>query len=128
MNPRTIQLLCVCFALAFSSAVQAAPTSEKPELQAWQKKVFDTIGTRWYRELEVKAGLVTVGTARFSFRIMPDGHIKNLRLVSNTSNEPFANICIQAINGAKLPPIPQSVLKEANQKSIDFDIPFTIFP
>lgn len=101
MNPRTIRLLCVCFALAFSSTEQAAPASVKPELQAWQKKVFDAIGTRWYHNLQKYEALVRVGSTRISFRIMADGRIKNLKIISNTSNEGLREYLHSVRSGCK---------------------------
>ena len=127
MNPRTIRLLCVCFALVSSLVTRAAPPRVNPELQAWQKKVFNAIGTRWYREIESKRDLIAVGTVRLTFRITSKGRVKNLKIRSNTSNEASANICINAIVGAKLPPIPKNVVPELAHDWLELDIPFTIF-
>ena len=127
MNPRTVQLLGVCVVLAISSIAAAEP-SEKKQLSPWNKRVLNEIGSRWYRDIEKDPNLVAVGTARISFRITPSGRVGNLRITSNTSNNYFANVCLRAIQEAKLPPIPQSVLREANKKWIDVDIPFTLFP
>ena len=130
MNPRTMRLLSllyVSFALTLFSTTEAAVPREKPELTAWQKKVFDAIGTRWYQNVQKSDALVHVGSTRISFRIMPDGRIKNLKILSNTSNEASANICIQSVRDAKIPPIPKNVLKDLAHDWLDVDIPFTIY-
>jgi outer membrane biosynthesis protein TonB len=127
MNPKTVQLLCVGAALALCSIALASLPSKGPEYSAWQKKVLDEIGERWYRQVSTDSGMIKVGAVRISFRVMADGHIKNLRIISNTSNEAFANICIHAVQEARIPPIPKSILRPKPEQWIDFEIPFTIF-
>ena len=77
--------------------------------------------------MERYAGMVAVGSTRITFRMMPDGHVKNVRVVSNTSNDAFAHICIAAIAGGKYPPIPATVLKEQPHKWHDMDLNFKMF-
>jgi hypothetical protein len=127
MNPRTIRLLCVCFALVFSLVTRAAPSSEKPEYSAWKKRVLDAIGTRWYREVQKHEALVAVGKTRILFQVLPDGRIRNLKVISNSSNEAFAHICITAIGDGKYPPIPATVLKDQPHKWCDMDVSFEMF-
>jgi TonB family protein len=123
----SLMFLCSCIAFAFPVSATDVP-SIKPASRAYAKLMADKIGSLWYREIEKDPNLVAVGTARVSFRVTPSGRVANPRITSNTSNKYFANICLRAIQEAKLPPIPQSVLREANKKWIDFDIPFTVFP
>lgn len=128
MNPRTIRLLCVCLTLLVPSITRAAPTPKNPQYMAWEKKAIDAIGERWYGRMQRGVGgLASPGTVRITFRIIPEGRVTNLKVVSNTSNEAFANICLQSIIEAKFPPVPEIVLKQQGHNWVDFNIPFTLF-
>ena len=122
-----LRLLCACVALALSGIAQSAE-APKPALMGYYKKVMSTIGPLWYRAVDTNRNNLAIGTARFTFRITPEGRVENLRLVSNTSNEFLVKISARAIKEAKLPAIPKAVLKEAGQKWIDVDLPFKILP
>jgi hypothetical protein len=56
------------------------------------------------------------------------GEVKNLKVVENSSNETLANVCIQSIQEAHLPPIPDDLAATLPPEGLDMDIPFTIFP
>jgi hypothetical protein len=57
------------------------------------------------------------------------GQIKDLRILGNTSNEAFANVCLRSILEAKLPPIPDDVADTLPPDGLDSgEITFTLFP
>jgi hypothetical protein len=117
--------------LALRLRFQASPKAlkpPKPAVMAYTKKVMSTIGPLWYRAVDTNLDNLALGTARFTFRITPEGRVENLRLVSNTSNQFLAEVSARAIKEAKLPAIPKAVLNEAGQKWIDVDLPFKILP
>ena len=73
--------------------------------------------------------MITVGTLSAHFFVDRSGKIKNLRIVSNTSNEAFANICLQSILDANLPPIPDDVAATLPSEGLEWDgITFTLYP
>ena len=106
-----------------TSAVNAVGTP----LGRYQKTLFDAVGSRWYAYIEQKADLVSLGTTRVTFFVAPNGQVKNLKVVSNDSNEAFANVCLQAILDAKLPPIPQDVASALPPEGLESEIAFTTF-
>jgi outer membrane biosynthesis protein TonB len=106
-----------------TSAVNAIGTP----LGRYQKILFDSIGSHWYAYVEEKADLVKLGTTRVSFAVDRSGRVKNLKVMSNDSNEAFANVCLQSILDAKLPPIPEDVANTLPPEGLESEISFTTF-
>ena len=106
-----------------TSAVNAVGTP----LGRYQKTLFDAIGSHWYAYIEQKADLVSLGTTRVSFWVDRSGRVKNLKVLSNDSNEAFANVCLQAILDSKLPPIPEDVAGALPPEGLESEIAFTTF-
>ena len=107
------------------SAVNAVGTP----LGRYQKIVTDSIGSHWYAYTRAKADLIEIGTLRAHFFIDRSGQIKQLKVLGNSSNETFANVCLQSILEAKLPPIPDDVADTLPPEGLEFDgISFTIYP
>jgi len=98
-------------------------------LGRYQKIVTDAIGSRWYAYTNSKAGDFGVGTLTAHFFVDRNGKIKGLKILSNTSNETFANICIQSILEANLPPIPDDVASTLPSEGLEWDgVNFIIYP
>jgi hypothetical protein len=97
-------------------------------LGRYQKLLLDAIGSRWYAFIDRQIDLVSIGTARVVFMVDRSGHVKNLRVVENSSNETLANVCIQSIQEAQLPPMPDDLATAVPDDGLPIDIPFTIFP
>jgi outer membrane biosynthesis protein TonB len=106
-----------------TSAVNAIGTP----LGRYQKTMFDAIGSHWYAYIDQKSDLVSLGTTRVTFFVDRRGHVKNLKVVSNDSNEAFANVCLQAILDSKLPPIPEDVAEALPPEGLESEIAFTTF-
>jgi outer membrane biosynthesis protein TonB len=106
-----------------TSAVNAVGTP----LGRYQKTLFDSVGSRWYAYIEQKADLVSLGTTRVSFWVDRSGRVKNLKVLSNDSNEAFANVCLQSILDAQLPPIPEDVANALPPEGLETEIAFTTF-
>ena len=96
-------------------------------LGRYQKILFDAIGSRWYAYIEQRADLVSLGTARISFSISRSGKVTNLKVQENNSNEAFANVCLQSILDAPMPPIPEDVAAALPPEGLETEIAFTTF-
>ncbi len=97
-------------------------------LGRYQKFILDAIGSRWYAFVDRQMDLISIGTTRVVFVVDRSGHVKNLKVVQNTSNEALANVCIQSIQDAQLPPMPDELAAMLPPEGMDVDLPFTIFP
>src|SRR5215475_242946 len=97
-------------------------------LGRYMKFLLDAIGSRWYAFVDRQIDLISIGTARVVFVVDRSGHVRNLKVVENSSNEALANVCIQSIQEAQLPPIPDDLAATLPPQGLDMDIPFTIFP
>jgi outer membrane biosynthesis protein TonB len=96
-------------------------------LGRYQKFLLDAIGSRWYAFVEQKRDLINIGTTRVVFVVDRDGHVKNLKIIENTGNETLANVCIQAVQDAQLPPMPDDLATTLPADGFPMDIPFTVF-
>src|SRR5213592_3658272 len=107
------------------SAVNALGTP----LGRYQKIVTDSIGSRWYAYVDQKRDLITIGTLRLRFNVDRSGRVKDLKITENSSNEAFANVCVQSVLEAHLPPIPEDVADKLPPEGLEIDgLGFIIFP
>jgi outer membrane biosynthesis protein TonB len=97
-------------------------------LGRYEKMVHDAIGSRWYAYVGEKMDLISLGTTQVSFFVDRSGRVKNLKVLSNNSNEAFANVCLQSIIEIQLPPIPEDVAATLPPEGLDEQITFTMFP
>jgi hypothetical protein len=98
-------------------------------LGRYQKIVADSIGSRWYAFVEQKRDLVNIGTLKLRFYIDRSGRVKDLKVTENSSNETFANVCVQSVLEAHLPPIPEDVANTLPPEGLEVDgLGFIIFP
>ena len=98
-------------------------------LGRYQKIVADSIGSRWYAFVEQKQDLVNIGTLKLRFYIDRSGRVKGLKVTENSSNEAFANVCVQSVLEAHLPPIPDDVANTLPPEGLEVDgLGFIIFP
>jgi outer membrane biosynthesis protein TonB len=98
-------------------------------LGRYQKIVADSIGSRWYANVDQKRDLITIGTLRLRFYVERSGRVKDLKITENSSNEAFANVCVQSVQEAHLPPIPEDVANTLPPQGLEIDgLGFIIFP
>ncbi|HEY4284775.1 MAG TPA: hypothetical protein VGM62_17065 [Chthoniobacterales bacterium] len=97
-------------------------------LGRYAKIVSDAIGSRWYAYVESRREMIGIGTLHAHFVVDRSGQIKNLRILDNSSNETFANVCLQSIMDAKLPPIPEDVAATLPSEGLDSgEMSFTMY-
>lgn len=107
------------------SAVNALGTP----LGRYQKIVADSIGSRWYVNVKQRGDLINIGTLRLRFVVDRSGRVKDLKITENSSNEAFANVCVQSVQEAHLPPIPEDVANTLPPEGLEIDgLGFIIFP
>jgi outer membrane biosynthesis protein TonB len=107
------------------SAVNALGTP----LGRYEKIVLDSIGSRWYAFMDQKRDLPTIGTLRVRFYVDRSGKVKGLKVTENSSNEAFANICVQSVLEAELPPIPEDVANTLPPEGLEMEgLGFTVYP
>jgi len=93
-------------------------------LGQYHKAVSDAIGSRWYYYMNRKMDLVSIGTVNIQAEVDEQGHVQKLRIVSNTANEAFANICLQSFQEARIPPIPPDLIVTLPEGRMPVDFTF----
>jgi len=96
-------------------------------LGRYQKILYDSVGSRWYYYVAKQGDLVTIGTLRLVFSVDRSGRVTNLKIVENTSNESFANVCLQSVLEMQLPPIPEDVASSLPPEGLDEEMSFTMY-
>jgi hypothetical protein len=98
-------------------------------LGRYEKILKDAIGSRWYAYMEARRDLTNIGTLQVHFFIDRSGKVRGLKITENTSNEAFANICLQSILEAQLPPIPEDVADTLPSEGLEIEgMNFIIYP
>lgn len=98
-------------------------------LGRYEKIMKDAIGSRWYSYMESKGENTSIGTIQVHFFIDRSGKVKNLKITQNTSNEAFANICLQSILDAHFPPIPEDLAATLPSEGLELEeFTFIIYP
>lgn len=72
-------------------------------LAKYRKQVNDAIGSRWYLYVRDprRMTLISTGSARVTFFISQQGEVQGIKLETNTANESFADLCIDAVRDAR---------------------------
>ena len=95
----------------------------------YEKILKDSIGSRWYAYVDQKRDLINIGTLQLRFYVDRSGRVKNLKITENTSNESFANVCLQSVLEAHLPPIPDDVASTLPPEGLEVEgMNFIIYP
>ncbi len=81
----------------------------KTPMGVYREKIRMQIHSRWLREVEEKKSTCTPGLVRVAFYVAREGRIEGVRVLENTSNGGFGDICEYAVRAAKLPPPPPDV-------------------
>ena len=97
-------------------------------LGRYQKLVGDAVGSRWYYYIGQRMDLITIGEARIKFFVNASGHVENVEVLSNSSNQIFGEYCIQSVTKAELPPIPPDLAALLDEGKLEIEFSFTIYP
>ena len=97
-------------------------------LGRYQKIVGDAIGSRWYGLVDQNRDRVNIGTVHVEFVVDRSGHITKLRILENSADESFSNLCLQSVQDARPPPIPDELAATLPSDGLPGDMTFTIYP
>lgn len=109
-----------------SNRGRASVAANATPLGRYKKQLSDAIGSRWYYYVNDQLGLLDIGTLEVRFIVQKDGKVRNLKVVSNSSNESFVACSVQAIMEAEIPPIPQEIVPLLEGGQIEIEYSFTI--
>lgn len=97
-------------------------------LGRYQKILGDAVGSRWYALVDRNRDRVNIGTVHVEFVVDRAGHITKVRILENSSDESFSNLCLQSVQDAKVPPIPDDLAATLPTDGLPADMTFTIYP
>lgn len=111
---------------SISNKGPASVAAEATPLGRYKKTLSEAISSRWHYYVDHRIELLSLGTATISFSVNQEGMVESLQLVSNSSNQSFADCCLKSIMEAKLPPIPAEIASTLQNKKLDVEYRFTI--
>jgi TonB family protein len=97
----TLAALLLSISTPVLASEQLTPAEKK-----FVKGFGDRVGRIWYAKLEANKDRIVPGTVCVRFSISRGGKLMNLRILSNTSNQLAAQLAVDAIRRAKIPPMP----------------------
>lgn len=113
---------------SISNKGKSSVAAEATPLGRYKKNLADAISSHWYYSIDQRMELLSFGTATVIFYVAQNGKVEGLRIVSNSSNQAFADCCIESITGAKLPSIPPEIAKTLDRGRLEIEYRFTIYP
>lgn len=111
-----------------SNRGRKAVDSVATPMARYKKQVNDAIGSRWYYYIRERMDLIAFGSVRISFTIDNQGHVSQLKVSSNTSNESLADVSMRAVRDAELQPPPKDPSAGASNEPLDWSLTFTYYP
>ena len=96
-------------------------------LGKYRKQVIDAIGSRWQYYVKTHSDVIALGSAQVSFLVDSGGHVRAVRVESNTSNQSFADLCERAIREAEIPEPPAEVIAPMRDGHLEYSINFTLY-
>ena len=111
---------------SISNKGPASVAAEATPLGRYKKTLSEAISSRWRYYVDHQMELLSFGTATISFHVTQEGKIETLQLLTNSSNQSFADCCLKSIMEAKLPTIPSEIATTLQGKKLDVEYRFTI--
>lgn len=111
---------------SISNKGPACVAAEATPLGRYKKTLSEAISSRWRYYVDHRMELLNFGTATISFYVTQEGKIEALQLLTNSSNQSFADCCLKSIMEAKLPAIPPEIATTLQGKKLDVEYRFTI--
>jgi outer membrane biosynthesis protein TonB len=89
----------------------------------YNKMLSDAVGMRWYFYVQERADLISVGSVKIHFAVTQSGKVEDIRILSGKPNTVLADISLNAISEAEIPPIPPDVAAtlDGNRLEVDYD-------
>ena len=82
---------------------------EATPLGQYKKLVNRAIERRWHQLRLENGSFVSYGSLRIDFEVKKDGRVRGVRVVHEDANAVMTNFSLQAINSAKIPPMPEEI-------------------
>jgi colicin import membrane protein len=106
---------------------KAAVSAVGTPLGVYRKQLSQSIGSRWHYYVKKRADLIILGKTTVSYSVTRDGKIKNVRVISNSSNQSFADLCEQSIREAEIPLPPPDVIALMRDGRLEESFSFTLY-
>jgi outer membrane biosynthesis protein TonB len=104
----------------------ASVDAKRTPIGVYTKQVFDIIGSRWNIYVKNRGDLIAIGVCTVRVRISAEGRVLEAKVISNSSNDRFAEICLRSIRESELTPPPPDVMT-LRDGVLQIDLPFTLF-
>ena len=90
----------------------------------YQNVVIHAISAKWYSYFFSRSDVVALGTVRIHLVVDRGGRVLTPRVLSNSSNEALANVSLQAVMDAPIPPMPPDAVTVMKGGVMAMDVTF----
>jgi TonB family protein len=112
---------------SISNRGKASVNAVRTPLGVYTKQVSEAVGSRWYYYVGQHRDLYPVGGVKLVFKIDRQGKVRDLRIIENSSNSVFANMCEQCVREAELAPPPPDVIEAMKNETLEVPFTFTLY-
>lgn len=97
----------------------SALDAEATPLGQYKKLVNRAIERRWHQLRIENADFLSFGSLRISFEVRRDGRVHGLRVLHEDANAVMTSFTLQAINSAKIPPMPPDIVSLIGSEGLE---------
>jgi TonB family protein len=123
-----MRLWTAALTLAALTACQSTPPlmPDTPP-KAYEKEVLRRMNAVWHRVAYERRDSLIPGTVKFQFKVLPDGRVSDVKMVSNSGNDALAAVARRTIEDTSIPPIPRATLAELPHGYMPGNCDFTTY-
>ena len=111
-----------------SNRGKASVDAVRTPLAVYKKQISEAIGSRWLYYVKQRMDVVTIGAATVNFFVTKEGRVQSVRIIDNTSNESFAQLCKQSVREAEFAPAPPETFSAMKDGRLEITFTFNLYP
>lgn len=97
----------------------SALDAESTPLGQYKKLVNRAIERRWHQLRLENADFLSFGSLRVRFEVRQDGRVRGLQVLHEDANAVMTSFTLQAINSAKIPPMPPDIVNLIGSEGLE---------
>ncbi len=106
---------------------QAGVDAVKSPVGVYRKKVSAAIGENWNALVAKRMDGLDQGAVKVRFKVDARGVVKGIEIDKNSANKAFADLCIEAVSTAKIPPPPAEALPLMKAGLLEIPFNFALY-
>ncbi len=106
---------------------QSGVDAAKSPVGVYRKQVSAAIGENWNTLVAKRMDGLDQGAVKVRFKVDAKGVVRGIEIDRNTANKAFADLCIEAVSTAKIPPPPAEALPLMKAGLLEIPFNFALY-